>query len=208
MWASAPGFSRHSLNGSPATLSPGRVSHTNTGSPTSSARPRAHPARSQRERSQRAACSERPISRANCGTVTANCSPVNRKSAKSRAVALIAPASDRRRRALPARAGRTVAVTSSTPPPAPTAPPALRPWLRCPSPRPPPRRCQRGGRNGVRAAGHPVTGPSGRTGSMSQLIRLRGRRAPRRRAAARRPRARPRAADGRGHRRRAPGSSP
>ena len=80
---------------------PRRDSHTNTGSPTSIARPLAQPARSHRERSQRAACDEQPIIRASCGSVTAYCSPTTRSNSRSRGEHLIVPASARR-----ARAGR------------------------------------------------------------------------------------------------------
>jgi hypothetical protein len=80
---------------------PRLVSQTNTGSPTSSARPRAHPARTQRDRSQRAACDEQPIIRASCGSVTAYCSPTTRSNSRSRPEQRTVPASDRRARGAP-----------------------------------------------------------------------------------------------------------
>jgi hypothetical protein len=65
----------------------------------SSARPRAQPARSQRNLSQRAAWRLRPIKRASCGNESAYCSPTIESSSRSRPLQRSSPASERRRRA-------------------------------------------------------------------------------------------------------------
>jgi hypothetical protein len=100
MCASIPVFGHQTASSMTAMPWPRRVSQTNTGSPTRTARPRAQPARSHRVRSQRAAGAEQSISRASCGSVTAYCSPTIRKSSTSRAEQRTAPASDLVARAL------------------------------------------------------------------------------------------------------------